>query len=906
MTILDLRADWRFQGNGILSPINFYSGFPVLSSSGLPLGALCVMDVNAQESFPDEHKGLLKLAAEQVSYIIETHFANTFLSKMNRLSSTYEHVTMQLLNIPQRALPRLDPSTFVLHKPLNASEGLSTLRAGVSPPFALHRCCQRIAAATDLDAVYIVAVDAPATHVIARSSNICPQNPPGAYFQQAIALARDDVEGCVIYQNALDGTTVPPIPAPEGNATDTRFTCAFMLPLLVKSRPNREDVAITPRCVSPPAHKTHFVLVAASTQPRHVLGIEDLRFLQGLQPHLLQVLQRCVTPVACASGIASPPAMTRQRSGHSARRSPQAVAPSLSPKATFAALPPASHSSSPSPLTSPSTSPSASFGGQRFRTTLPTPGAGDAVSGYDGSFAIVNSPSDVALASAASSSSSTLPSETPFSPPLSSINSLPMPPSAGRRGSGATGATSALSRIGAPLKLSQAAGTLRNTLGFQNKKSANFQSRNSTTRGSADSSFSRPGGHGHATSPSISTTEPSVDAQNSVDTAARQSSTPTVSPPSNAVPHNVWGWSLADRQIATASSTSLLSSASTSTLTPTPTPTSADQGQGRNVPHGKSKSHRSLLAAKLRRPMSAKGNDRDENGPRDMDGSTRFNDATSDSPRPVPSPRRKRSSAGFPVDRDDALRSPRFLPQCARCSQPIRDTADVSATVGSPRLGSSPRRPRTGGEHSRSNDAMLPSCTCIIPTTTTTTTTSATASPTLERFDAASLQFNLSDLDLSLFDADEVQELMLVDSRTHDGAGRGGGGGGGRSPLRSLSIGQLSAQRKGNFGKSLDRKSSSRLADSTTTVPPKTMVPLSSSSRSVAAATPSSPSLSTSYLALDGDSESDLSASAGSGSGSANATSQSTSTSTSARSAPVGLAPRPPGTRPAAHTRNEA
>lgn len=803
MTVLDLKSDWRFQGNPILSPVSFYSGFPITSSSGLPFGALCVMDVAAHESFSDEQRGLIKLAAEQVSYIIETHFADNFLLKMSRLSTTYESMKHQLQKISRRALPRLDPSTFSLKKPLNATDSYWSLGGSSRDLFSLNRCCQRLATAMDLDAVYIVAVlpevknghSLSRTHTIARSSTICPQyhsDGVGDCYLHAFDTAYDQ-EGA-IFQNALDGVSVAPLPPPVGHAAGKFFTCAIVQPLLVRSRFTRGDIGAQAMFESPSSGTIYFALVVASMERRHVLGIEDLRFLQSLRPHLSGVVERCVMvtgsgqtskPVAPRQGsVSQAPVLIRSSSGArngegglrediydqhlggSASQFPSQLDlgdGGVSPKSYTRVLPfsPSSSTSQASPLHLPTSQyrrdtgqphlPVAHFGEHSGAHTTPAPMRSNVDLTRH-----VNWDERTGRRVGSSSSQSGSASVLPF--PGASSSQVSLLNTSGRRGSG----SGPLTRLTGPLKLMQAADSIRHTLHLSVRRSSNVNSSSSSsagrnsraTRGSADSSVGAgPDSEGgdapcssastsfssNATHSKLTRNEHDHDALDRVGQSTGHKDTTSLIEGTNDVHkgkhHPV--------DVAAASSSS-----SVTTLRPAPAPQPLQAGLSQSGEHrirGPDR-HRPFLSVgkKLRRPLSAKQKAEEPDGrytQAEPAFAARFNrHPTADSKTATgQAPPATSFDSTVVTMRDSDSRKPSYaghhgsnLPTspipakgkiCARCSRQVpRESSDlgfvplvkpqqsiangttlsqVSSHTSNSRSRGSSQRPRTAGEHPR-------------------------------------------------------------------------------------------------------------------------------------------------------------------------------------------------------------
>lgn len=74
MIVPDAKQDSRFARNPLVvgAPyIRFYAGFSLITSEGLPLGTLCVIDVAPKELSPEQITGM-QFLARQVSFRLET------------------------------------------------------------------------------------------------------------------------------------------------------------------------------------------------------------------------------------------------------------------------------------------------------------------------------------------------------------------------------------------------------------------------------------------------------------------------------------------------------------------------------------------------------------------------------------------------------------------------------------------------------------------------------------------------------------------------------------------------------------------------------------------------------------------------------------------------------------------
>lgn len=272
LTVDDLHSDWRFKDSAMLQPFVTFCGQPITTSSGLPLGGFCAILDKDKRVWTTEDKALLKLAAEQVSHLLENAFAEAFHNKMTRMSATFYKVQSSLQMLHPSRLPACDALTGEV-KVVNQGDAIfRALSTSGERALCLDECCHRVASALDLEAVFILA--SPSAAILARSHRRCPLNGD----KTALAAMQKDCEaeedqGCVVYQNSLDGKTFPPLPRPD-DASGLPYSCGLAMPL--------------------PTGQTSFILVTATTKARHVIGIEDLRLLQCLRPHFESTLKRCL------------------------------------------------------------------------------------------------------------------------------------------------------------------------------------------------------------------------------------------------------------------------------------------------------------------------------------------------------------------------------------------------------------------------------------------------------------------------------------------------------------------------------------------------------------------------------------------------------------------------------------
>lgn len=280
-TVLDRHRDWRFKDNPLLSHISFYSGSPIRSGTGLPFGALCVMDSRPRRDFSQEDKDMIRNGAQAVSRILEDNFANRFEAKMNLMSQAFEAVKGSLRHCT------LDTTAWKGPMP-----ELKLVESALSQT---RQCMQ-------LDAAYIVALKDDVAQVVASAGGPVPRQ---ASAQAGLhSEVQTQEAGYVIYQNELldrPGHSELVALAPSGGP---QYSCGIMISLpslpsqSAGSASSSHDSQASPATtmVSLPSSSVDFVLVVASTQPRHVLGVEDLRFLQSVKPYLAAALRQVPVP----------------------------------------------------------------------------------------------------------------------------------------------------------------------------------------------------------------------------------------------------------------------------------------------------------------------------------------------------------------------------------------------------------------------------------------------------------------------------------------------------------------------------------------------------------------------------------------------------------------------------------
>ncbi|CAO1629843.1 unnamed protein product [Jaminaea pallidilutea] len=272
MTVLDRRSDWRFCDNEKLHKVLFYSGQPICSASGLPLGTLCVMDPHPKDSFSDAQQEIIRQAAQQVSDVLEENSAVQFQRKMDAMCAALEGIQYSLKATDDESTRSMDSNGF------SSSErnGAEALRRGMEH---VDLALSQVKQALMLDCTYIVALsnlvdgEHVSANLLAASGQVAADDVRAnaqTYFQ-ALDVSE---EACQVYQNiSYDGASHPDLPHHSSRPS----TCGLMMPLAHSANGS-----------------TALVLAAESARARHVLGIEDLRFLQSVQPLFETALQGAV------------------------------------------------------------------------------------------------------------------------------------------------------------------------------------------------------------------------------------------------------------------------------------------------------------------------------------------------------------------------------------------------------------------------------------------------------------------------------------------------------------------------------------------------------------------------------------------------------------------------------------
>ncbi len=99
-TVTDAKNDERFAKNPLVTGdlnIGFYAGAPILSSNGLAVGSVCVIDTQAREKLSIEQSHALQTLARQVSKLVELRLKNRQIQAFTEAQVTAEKKMSQIL-----------------------------------------------------------------------------------------------------------------------------------------------------------------------------------------------------------------------------------------------------------------------------------------------------------------------------------------------------------------------------------------------------------------------------------------------------------------------------------------------------------------------------------------------------------------------------------------------------------------------------------------------------------------------------------------------------------------------------------------------------------------------------------------------------------------------------------------
>ncbi|PWN20666.1 hypothetical protein BCV69DRAFT_282885 [Microstroma glucosiphilum] len=344
---VDVRNDWRFQKTRILSRIHTVSGFPITSATGLPIGGICLAARTSRPTITEEEKESVRGAGEEISRLLEANFTASFHVKMARLAAMYSEMTSGPFSLQNVRLPRLDLESGQVE----AAQHGHYFAMGDTSGLSLDQYCHRIADAMKLDTVFFAALlshsdseQSPARRnsqsepshrlaVLGKSGSVCPVD------QQSVdtllrAFDSGNDEGCLILQNEFDPERRHHLPRPADMGGSDFFSCAIVLPLSIEApsrlvRRSTDSAPASPRSLGGVAEQQpHFsqhqvvkmIAFAASRDERHVLGVEDVRFLQYLGPVLQSNLAACIR--SSPSSRSSEVGVISSSPSHSSRSTP--------------------------------------------------------------------------------------------------------------------------------------------------------------------------------------------------------------------------------------------------------------------------------------------------------------------------------------------------------------------------------------------------------------------------------------------------------------------------------------------------------------------------------------------------------------------------------------------------------
>ncbi|EPQ31017.1 uncharacterized protein PFL1_01206 [Pseudozyma flocculosa PF-1] len=346
LIIPDLSKDWRTSNNPLLEGVRYYAAMPVCTAEGVPLGALCCLSSEPRSGM-EECEGDRALLAEfsvAIAAELESWAAECFRRKVDAIEQGWWKLERHLRERGEvrpgaRIAPPsdlLDPSRFPPPSPTDprkiAGLGLTATRRDIAD---IEFCTSIIADAIDLEVVYVVAVASPADRCSLIGSHGLP-GPIERLNPDLYLKALHAHEGGLVYENAArfetdlggtDGTS------DDGDARrqDGKFQAAVFCPIFFNLPDGRaaselstifeghtppvsrdtpapvpsstSNVAIR-RCsiLSTEAGASiGFVLAALTRSRRRVVGVEDLRYLQGFADVIGALWKKCL-PSATTPG----------------------------------------------------------------------------------------------------------------------------------------------------------------------------------------------------------------------------------------------------------------------------------------------------------------------------------------------------------------------------------------------------------------------------------------------------------------------------------------------------------------------------------------------------------------------------------------------------------------------------
>ncbi len=133
LIVEDATKDERFAQNPLVTghaDIRFYAGIPLVSSQGLPLGALCVLDKKPRKLTPYQ-KESLRLLAKQVTLLNEQRIMlQTSRLKLFQKKNAISHMNYGVMAVDAKGTVMFTNEAFV--DLLNWASGLKRLKARIT------------------------------------------------------------------------------------------------------------------------------------------------------------------------------------------------------------------------------------------------------------------------------------------------------------------------------------------------------------------------------------------------------------------------------------------------------------------------------------------------------------------------------------------------------------------------------------------------------------------------------------------------------------------------------------------------------------------------------------------------------------------------------------------------------
>ncbi|KAN0065880.1 hypothetical protein ACQY0O_001011 [Thecaphora frezii] len=332
LVVADLHKDWRWSRNPLLEGLRFYAAMPVCASDSLPIGTLCCLDAQPRTDDDECHRNLLREMAAAISSELEAWSVECFRRKVEAIEKGWKKLELYLnrpdevqLGEPIAQPPDLLAASREPHSsPVDlrevASLGLEVTWSDISH---VNYCASLIAEAVGFETVYVAAVTSPEHCCTLIGSH--GLTGPLTNLEAGVHLqALHSRDGGLIYEDrgrlgrSQSAEKVPiaryhagilcPVYFRIPEAPDASVRGSDLSTIL-ETRPARSSQdTIAPAAwrtsvVSTAAYPSiGFVLVALTKSRRRVVGIEDLRYLQGFADVIGALWRKCL-PSAAAPGI---------------------------------------------------------------------------------------------------------------------------------------------------------------------------------------------------------------------------------------------------------------------------------------------------------------------------------------------------------------------------------------------------------------------------------------------------------------------------------------------------------------------------------------------------------------------------------------------------------------------------